>query len=159
VMMIYMYKVFSKMEKLVPKLYSSLWWSWLVQDNTICRRQPLFNWFQKFAHHTPPHLWMKIIFPSGLITSANKCPKCVCGSSTMIASSRIQFIYHMGRSEERSWKRRLKVKLKFCGCEQMMQSHKVKESELAILYRWVTLPVVRNLMWGRNEELSFKPRL
>jgi hypothetical protein len=25
VMMIYMYKVFSKMEKLVPKLYSSLW--------------------------------------------------------------------------------------------------------------------------------------
>jgi hypothetical protein len=25
VMMIYLYKVFSKMEKLVPKLYSSLW--------------------------------------------------------------------------------------------------------------------------------------
>ncbi len=48
---------------------------------------------------------------------------------------------------------------KFCGCEQMMQSHKVKELELGILYRWVTLPVFRNLMWGRNEELSFKPRL
>ncbi len=66
---------------------------------------------------------------------------------------------HMGRSEERSWKRRLKVMLKFCGCEQMMQSHKVKESELGVLYRWVTHPVVQNLMWGRNEELSFKARL
>ncbi len=54
----------------------------------------------------PPDLCMKITFPSVFITSVKECPKCVCGSSTMIVSSRIQFIYAYGQK----WGKILKEK-------------------------------------------------